>query len=164
MSESHDKQHRASASQFFVAAELCRRGWVAVVTTGNCPNTDILCSNKEGTRFVHIQVKTFRPGDTTCSVGRRAEKDYGKNFFWVLGGIPRPESNEPPTYYIIPARTMATRVKRAHEKWLATPGKRGQEHQHTDFRTVYLPPGKDEAGWSIETYMKRWDLIEARLR
>jgi|GEM_PF-7063310 len=43
----------------FVAGELCRKGDSAVVTLGNTPNTDIPCSNLEGTRFVHIQVKTF---------------------------------------------------------------------------------------------------------
>ena len=51
---------RGNASQFFVAGELCRRGYAAVVTLGNTPNTDVLCSNTEGTRFVHIQVKTYR--------------------------------------------------------------------------------------------------------
>jgi hypothetical protein len=54
-----DKGFRADASQFFIAGELCRRGLVAVVTMGNCPNTDILCSNAQGTGFVHVQVKTF---------------------------------------------------------------------------------------------------------
>jgi hypothetical protein len=54
-----------------------------VVTLGNCPNTDILCSNAAGTKFAHIQVKTFRPGDRTCTVGMKAEKNYGRNFFWV---------------------------------------------------------------------------------
>ena len=54
-----EKSTRGNASQFFVAGELCRRGYLAVVTMGNTPNTDILCSNIDGTRFVHIQVKTF---------------------------------------------------------------------------------------------------------
>jgi len=50
-----EKSTRGNASQFFVAGELCRRGYSAVVTLGNTPNTDILCSNIEGTKFVHIQ-------------------------------------------------------------------------------------------------------------
>ena len=93
-----DKNYRANASQFFVAGELCRRGLVAVVTMGNSPNTDILCSNIEGTKFVHIQVKTFRPGDKTCSVGEKAEKDYGENFYWILAGIPTAEQKNEFTY------------------------------------------------------------------
>ena len=39
-----DKSTRGNASQFFVAGELCRRGYSAVVTLGNTPNTDILWS------------------------------------------------------------------------------------------------------------------------
>lgn len=84
-----DKSHRGVASQFYVAGELCRRGLVAVVTLGNCPNTDVLVSNKAGTKFAHVQVKTYRPGrDKTVSVGKKAELHYGSNFFWVLAGIP----------------------------------------------------------------------------
>jgi hypothetical protein len=59
--QSSDKSTRGNASQFFVAGELCRRGWVAVVTLGNTPNTDILCSNTAGTKFVHVQVKILFP-------------------------------------------------------------------------------------------------------
>lgn len=56
MDARHDKGYRGDAAQFFVAAELCRRELVAVVTLGNCPNTDILVSNAAGTRFCHVQV------------------------------------------------------------------------------------------------------------
>src|SRR5207244_4409272 len=52
-----DKSSRGNASQFFIAGELCRPGYSAVVTLGNTPNVDILCSNQKGTRFAHIQVK-----------------------------------------------------------------------------------------------------------
>ena len=88
MKDVSDKSSRGNASSFFVAGELCRRGYAAVVTLGNTPNTDVLCSNLAGTKFVHIQVKTFVPGNATCSVGLKAEIDYGPSFFWVLGGIP----------------------------------------------------------------------------
>ncbi|MCZ2290632.1 MAG: hypothetical protein LC125_01665 [Burkholderiales bacterium] len=80
-----DKTSQGNASQFFVAGELCRRGYYAVVTLGNTPNTDILCSNREGTNFAHIQVKTFVPGNSTCSVGLKAEKDFGPRFFLGSG-------------------------------------------------------------------------------
>src|SRR5271163_4465778 len=87
------KSAKGIASQFFVAGELCRRGYYAVVTLGNTPNTDILCTNKGGTRFVHIQVKTFTPPRARhCIVGAKAEAAFGENFFWVLAGIPEPPS------------------------------------------------------------------------
>ena len=154
---------RGNASQFFVAGELCRRGYSAVVTLGNTPNTDILCSNLEGTKFVHIQVKTFVPGISTCSVGLKAEKDFGPKFFWVLGGIPQPKDNSEFQYYIIPSKVMAKKVSEAHQLWLKTPGKKGQPHNDNNVRAVYLPPRKSLTGWSIKRYLNRWDLIEKKL-
>jgi hypothetical protein len=156
---------RGSASQYFVAGELCRRGMVAVITMGNCPNTDILCSNIEANKFVHIQVKTFRPGNRTCSVGQKAENPYGENFFWVLGGIPTPGTNTPFEYYVIPAPIMSKNVLAAHELWVKTPGRKGQAHDaESKVRTVHLPPRCSRSGWRIDEFKDRWDLIEAKLR
>jgi hypothetical protein len=158
-----EKSTRGNASQFFIAGELCRRGYSAVVTLGNTPNTDILCSNIEGTKFVHIQVKTFVPGNGTCSVGAKSEKSYGDNFFWVLGGIPKPNQDADFEYYVIPAKVMSKNIIEAHELWLRTPGKQGQPHKETTIRTVHLPPKKSLSGWEISKYLNRWDLIEEKL-
>ncbi len=158
-----EKSTRGNASQFFVAGELCRRGYLAVVTMGNTPNVDILCSNIAGTHFVFIQVKTFVPGNRTCSVGMKAEKDFGDSFFWVLGGIPQPGSKSDFEYFIIPARDMSTNILKAHQMWIAAPGKKGQQHNPTTFRTVHLPPYKSLCGWDISCYKNRWDLIEQKM-
>lgn len=159
-----EKSSRGNASQFFIAGELCRRGYSAVVTLGNTPNTDILCSNKEGTRFVHIQVKTFIPGRRTCSLGMKAERNFGENFFWVLGGIPAPDSDKNFEYYIIPAPIMAKNVTEGHQFWLKSPGAKGQQRKDNTVRTAHLPPYKSVIGWDISEYRNRWDLIEAKLK
>jgi len=158
-----EKSTRGNASQLFIAGELCRRGYSAVVTLGNTPNTDILCSNIEGTRFVHIQVKTFVPGSRTCSVGRKAEKCYGENFFWVLGGIPTPGSHQQFQYFVIPAAAMSKNIIDGHEQWLSTPGKNGKAHEDSAIRVVALPPHRGFNGWDISEYENRWDLIEDKL-
>ena len=124
-----EKITRGNSSQFFVAGELCRRGYSAVVTLGNTPNTDILCSNLEGTKFLHIQVKTYVPGGGTCQVGLKSEKPFGDNFFWVLAGIPKPEENKLFEYYIIPSSDMSKNVKAANQLWIETPGIKGQLHK-----------------------------------
>jgi hypothetical protein len=164
MSNRSDKGYRGDASQFFVAGELCRRGLVAVITMGNCPNTDILCSNAQGTKFVHVQVKTFVPGNRTCSVGVKAERDFGDNFFWVLGGIPTPQQTSPFEYYVVPSEIMAQNVKAAHQQWLSTPGKNSRAHVDSKVRTVCLPPRASFTGWCLAEYQDRWDLIEAKLQ
>jgi hypothetical protein len=137
---------------------------MAVVTLGNSPNTDVLCSNIEGTRSVHIQVKTFVPGRGTCSVGKGAERDFGENFFWVLAGIPEPDSNSKFVYYIIPSPIMAEYVAGGHRRWLEEPGRDGQKHKDNAIRIVTLPPRKAQfTGWDISEYENRWDLIEGKL-
>jgi hypothetical protein len=158
-----DKSARGNASQFFVAGELCRRGYAAVVTLGNTPNTDVLCSNREGTRFVHIQVKTFIPGTKTCSVGLKAERPFGPAFFWILAGIPSPTSNSPFEYFIIPAADMARNVAAFHQRWLSTPGKNARAHQDSAVRAVNVPPNRYSHLWSIEGYRDRWPLITEQL-
>ena len=162
-----DKNYRGNASQFFIAGELCRRGYSAVVTLGNTPNTDILCSNLEGTKFVHIQVKTFVPTNKTCSVGIKAEKNYGENFFWILGGIPRPEDIDSDfVYYIIPSTVISENIKRIYFNWMSTPARDGSQHNETTMRAVDIPPHKirqENLQWDITLFKNRWDLIAEKL-
>lgn len=147
-----------------MAGELCRRGYLAVVTMGNTPTTDVLCSNLAGTKAVHIQVKTYVPGIKTCSVGRKSEVDNGENFFWVLGGIPLPGQTALFEYYIIPSRIMSQNVKRQHDAWLALPGLKGQQRNDSNVRTVHLPPHTSPTAWDISPFLDRWDLIEEKLK
>jgi hypothetical protein len=156
----YDKSHRGNASQFYVAGELCRRGYAAVVTLGNTPNTDVLCSNREGTRFAHIQVKTFVPGTKTCSVGTKAEKQFGEFFFWVLAGIPAPGSTLPFRYYVIPCAEMAANVSRYHRQWLLEPGKKGQQRNDNKVRAVAVANGAASYFWNIAAFEDKWNLIE----
>lgn len=163
MSAEHDKSHRGNASQFFVAGELCRRGYAAVVTMGNTPNTDVLCSNRAGTRFVHIQVKTFVPDSMTCSVGRKAELDFGPNFFWILGGIPLPSSSKPFEYLIIPSSDMARNVREFHARWLSGVGKSGRVRRDSAVRAVGVGKKCYAYFWNVNSYHDRWDFITKQL-
>ena len=161
---------RASSAQFFVAGELCRRDLVAVVTMGNTPNTDILCSNAEGTKFVHIQVKTYVPGNATVTVGTKAEKNYGKKFIWVLAGIPTANMSEDFEYYIIPSNVMSKNISLAHLQWLDDSNKisernpRANTRNQNNVRTASIPPNASYSGWRIDKYKNRWDIIEKLLR
>ena len=158
-----NKNARGSSAQFFVAGELCRRDLVAVVTMGNTPNTDILCSNAEGTKFVHIQVKTYVPGNKTVTVGVKAEKNFGENFIWVLAGIPTGSSNADFEYYIIPSAAVSVNVAKGHQMWLSGVSKDGSVRQDSKVRTIHIPPAASYSGWRIDEYKNRWDIIERLL-
>jgi hypothetical protein len=134
-----------------------------VVTLGNGPNTDILVSNAAGTRFCHVQVKTFVPGSRTVSVGMKSERDFGALFFWVLAGIPIPDSGKAFEFFVVPSTEMARAVSTSFELWSSSPGAKGQRRDGTTkVRTIQLPPRPEPNGWSLEPYSGGWDrIIEA---
>jgi hypothetical protein len=162
MNQEGCKNIKGNASQYYVAAELSRRGMVAALTLGNCPNTDILCSDPEGKHFAHVQVKTFRAGVKKCAVGKKAQRKYSTRFFWVLVGIPE-DQEQKPVYYIIPARIMARHVAASFKVWLSKEGKDKPHDPNNPFRAVRLPPHRNLDGWSIKKYKGRWDKIEKKL-
>jgi hypothetical protein len=46
------------ADEYFVVAELPRRGWTTTLTLKNTPNIDVIATTPDGLRSVNIQVKT----------------------------------------------------------------------------------------------------------
>ena len=45
------------AGEYFAAAELSRRGYVASITLRNTKGIDIIATNEEGSKTINIQVK-----------------------------------------------------------------------------------------------------------
>ncbi|MFM2092535.1 MAG: hypothetical protein RLZZ127_3024 [Planctomycetota bacterium] len=158
-------QFRGQASQFYVAAELCRRGFHASVTLGNCPDFDVVALSKSGRILVTIQVKTYVLGQATCAVGMKAQEKYGKTMFWVLTGLPIAEEGQP-EFYIIPSETMAREVRRGFENWVGTKGKHGQDRDKNNrIRTVHMPPHVNRhCPWDLTPYRNAWDPVTRILR
>jgi hypothetical protein len=50
------------AGEYFVAAELSRRGYIASITLRDTRGVDVLASNQDAARSVGIQVKTSQRG------------------------------------------------------------------------------------------------------
>ena len=44
---------------------------------------------------------------------------------------------EAPEYHIVPSKIVADTIRKNHEKWLNTPGKKGQKHNNTNIREFY---------------------------
>ena len=90
---------------------------------------------------------------------------YGRNFFWVLAGIPNPEQKSPFVYYIIPSSEMEKNIKESLQIWVKKSGKHGNAHNRENkIRTVAIPPNKDLNGWDISPYENKWGLIEEKLK
>src|SRR5712671_4962019 len=53
-----------TAGEYYVCAELCRRGYLALLTPKNNPLFDVVATNVDGTTSVSIQVKTRSVNNT----------------------------------------------------------------------------------------------------
>jgi hypothetical protein len=135
------------AGEYFVAAELSRRGFVASLTLRNTRGIDVLASNADATKSVGIQVKTCQGTRPIWMMNAKAETDVAENLFYVFVCLP---SEGLPLFYVVPRATVAQYARDTHSKWLATPGRQGQPHTPSDVRKFRDPEG---------AYRNRWDLL-----
>lgn len=135
------------AGEYFVAAELSRRGYVASLTLRNTRGIDVLASNGDATKSVGIQVKTSQGTKPDWMLNKKAEAELAENLFYVFVSLP--ESGIP-LFYVVPRSIVAKFVHESHREWLATPGRGGRQHMDTDMRHFKDPAGE---------YLERWDLL-----
>ena len=69
----------------------------------------------------------------------KAEKDFGKNFIWVLAGIPPKGHKSDFVYYVVPSSEASKNVKRMHLEYISQPGKRGQQRKDSSMRVIFIP-------------------------
>src|ERR1700692_3958048 len=72
------------AGEYFVAAELSRRGYVASLTLRNTRGIDILASYVYATKSVGIQVKTNSGKKPHWLLSEKADRDMAENLFYVF--------------------------------------------------------------------------------
>jgi Holliday junction resolvase-like predicted endonuclease len=145
-------QQTGRAGEHFVAAELNRRGAYAVTFAGNMPKIDILASNLERTRTVHIQVKTRRSGTWQTSVdeGRKCKRSSNKTNFWIF--VDLQDKSALPGYYIVPELRVRNDIYETDQAYLA---------KHGGSRKVN--PNSKHQGISVKRisqWKDRWDLLK----
>ena len=135
------------AGEYFVGAELSRRGYVASLTLKNTRGIDILASNADATKSVGIQVKTNQSRGKEWMLNKKVETDIATNLFYVFVRL---NELDTPEYYIVPRAIVSQFARENHKKWLSSPGKNGQQRNDTPMRKFRDPEGK---------YLNRWDLL-----
>ena len=136
------------AGEYFVAAELSRRGHIASISLRNTRGIDILATNATASRSVTIQCKTNQLSRTSWMLNDKCESFFSDNHFYAFVVLGAPL--ERPRYHIVPSVSVATYISHGHSTWLATPGRRGQAHVDTPMRKF-----DDRAN----EYLERWDLL-----
>ncbi|OGV63043.1 MAG: aspartate ammonia-lyase [Lentisphaerae bacterium RIFOXYA12_FULL_48_11] len=137
------------SGEYFVAAELTRRGYIASITLKNTRGIDVLASNEDASKSVGIQVKTNSTKRKDWILNEKAEKSHSNSLFYIFVNLS--DAGRLPDYYVVPSRVVASYVKRTHREWLAKRGRHGRKHRDNPMRHF-----KDE----IEVYRDRWDLLK----
>lgn len=135
------------AGEYFVGAELSRRGYIASLTLKNTRGVDILASNSNATKSVGIQVKTNQGRGKDWMLNKSIETDLATNLIFVFVRL---NDMDTPEYYIVPRSHVSEFARTNHAKWLASPGRSGQQRNDTPLRKFRDLENK---------YLDRWDLL-----
>ncbi len=154
-----------NAGEFFVLAELTRRGWTAALTARNNRAFDILSTR--GDDFARIRVKTKTSASIVFQWNAKAnggiflEMSHKKDFC-VLVDIP--EEDTSPTYYIVPTPLVDKWLKDDFKTWVTTPGAKGQQRaKNNKRRLLHLDDDRGKPGHGyhhkLATYRGEWKLL-----
>src|SRR5262245_3503004 len=136
------------AGEYFVAAELSRRGYIASISLRNTRGIDVLVTNGAASRSVTIQCKTNQLSKTSWILNDKCESFISDDHYFVfvvLGGL-----LERPRSHIVPSAIVARRIAGEHRLWLKKPGRNGRAHEDTPMR---------EFDDNANEYLERWDLL-----
>ena len=135
-----------NSGEYYVAAELERRGFVVAVPMSNVDNFDVLAINKNAPYNQYaIQVKTTTKKNWLLS--KKNENIVGDNIFYVFVKL---IGDEQPKYYIYPSSYVAETIKTAHQEWLNKPGKNRSSHNDNTMRVFVAD----------DEYLNKWEYFK----
>ena len=122
-----------TAGEYFVCAELCRRGYLALLTPKNNPLFDVIASTQDGSKTVSIQVKTR---SIRNKQGWKLGKDitvkrHDSGLFVVLVNL---EEYGLPEFYVYEYDSLADVVDRNYTTYMAQPKRDGTPRKDVGFR------------------------------
>ena len=162
-----------NAGEYFVMAELLRRGVIVGLTPRNAPRFDILATC--GERAVRIRVKTrnalgsnswqYRvsvpselknreiPLEQCKEIGKQLSpfKQIDADDFTVLVALG--ELAERPDFFVVPTCRIEQWLQEGFAEWIETPGKKGKQHNPANWERRLGP----EYAHRYEPYRDHWD-------
>lgn len=152
----YDYNITGASGEFFVAAELSRRGVIATLTIKNTPLIDVIATNLEKGVTANIQVKTRSERNTQGWLLNKKSEEETKvqNHFYVFVNLH--DINGLPEYYIIPNNILANYIREKHKAWLGKTTKKGKAHVDSNVRG--FKPGADDKAFA-EEYRNNWQAL-----
>jgi hypothetical protein len=122
-----------AAGEYFVCAELCRLGYLALLTPKNNPLFDVVATTADGNTSVSIQVKTrsihnkqgWKLGANFSTV------PSPKNLFVVLVNL---KESGLPDFLVYDHATLADRINTVYHSYINKPKRDGKPRKEVGFR------------------------------
>ena len=133
-----------NCGEYFVAAELERRGFSVAVPMSNTELFDILAFDRKTYKQWAIQVKTTSGKKDEWTLSKKNEDIDGKDIVYIFVKL---NDLKMPEYYIVPSHDVAGYTKESHKAWLNTPGRSGQAHNDNNLRKFCDEDKKYFAKW-----------------
>lgn len=153
-----------NAGAYYVAAKLSGMGLVCAPTFRNTPNVDLLVSDKKGSAFVSVQVKTstsalrFRgrgekkkPDHYEWDVNRNAYNLQIPNLFFALVDLKGKKLDALPDVFIVPSKILSAYYQHIVSTYYKDDPKKWK-------RTMY-----QETVEKLEPYKNAWGTITRKL-
>jgi hypothetical protein len=148
-----------TAGEYFVCAEMCRRGYLALLTPKNNPLFDVMVTSHDGERTVAIQVKTRSVHNKQgWKLGpNMASEANAKGLFVVLVNL---HESGLPDFHIYNHAVLSKRVQEVYSAYMAKPKRDGTARKEVGFRWF------DEISFTEadRACKNNWQQIESALR
>ena len=147
-----------NSGEYFVAAELERRGFTVAVPMSNTKDFDILAINRETNRQVALQVKTNRGKGKYWLLNKKSEELKGNNIYYVLLCL---NELEQPEYYIVESELIADSMQKGYQQWLQEEGKKEKRHETTMRKFAFDVLGVNNVlGLKSYDYKDKWEKLK----
>jgi hypothetical protein len=150
MPSGKETQMTGRAGEYYVAAELNRRGANAVTFSGNMPTIDLLASDIDRNKVVKIQVKTRRTGSWHSSTDRFLQGKEENDLFWIF--VDLGDNERHPRFWIVPWNWLLDEGKSAITAYLDKHG--GIRPKNPDSKHYGITEK------SIKQWQDRWDVLD----
>ena len=146
-----------NAGEFYVAAELLKRGIIAALAPRNAHSLDIVAA--KGTRTARIRVKTKsaayddwqwmikKDGTIFRDISRSGD-------FTILVNLS--EDTKDMEYFVVPTHTLNKWLTDDHNTWVKTPGRNGRPHNPENKKRHLSLPKRIN---SLLPFRNSWDSL-----
>jgi len=146
-----------NAGEYYVVAELLKRGIVAALAPRNAPSFDILATKENRTVRIRVKTKSQRYSDWQWvtkkdgSIFRELSKDED---FTVLVDLAMETKDL--KFYVVPTHQINVWLKEDFEKWVRTPGKNNRPHDPTNKKRNL---SQEKYAHELSRYINQWEKL-----